>query len=108
MALLRVVTLSELNHIPSAAFKVGTNNWNDMISFILNDNNKLDSSSFELGALVDLSWEKRGIELRLQNNQITYLEEKIFRPFLEKNQLHLVILNGNSLDCDDKRSAWIL
>ena len=70
-------------------------------------NNPLNGSSFELGAFTHPSLNKRKITLFLENNNITFLNEAVFLPFLQNENNKFAMLMNNPLDCDDCRTAWV-
>jgi hypothetical protein len=70
-------------------------------------NNKLNSSSFENGIFTSNSQNKVPDSVSLKGNQITFLDEAIFKPYLIKGKVNYLKLGKNPLDCDDCRSAWI-
>ena len=41
------------------------------------------------------------------NTKISFLDEKVFYPFLEANVLNNIVLPINGVDCNDCRSYWI-
>jgi hypothetical protein len=97
------------NRIQSGALKIG-DGYNRFIGIDLTEN-KLNGSSFEKGCFTDSST-KQSIRLSFSHNQITYLDEAIFLPFLVKNASNTLWFSytpeiTNPLDCDDCRSAWI-
>jgi hypothetical protein len=96
-----------ITHIPPGAFKIATHLTTEYFQIIL-WHNKLNGWSFEFGALSFPTFEKKAVPVHLDfdSNQITYLDEKIFRPFLA-SKLNVVLLNGNPIDCADKKSAWV-
>jgi hypothetical protein len=104
----------KLNHIPSNAFKIGYNPDDDdeeRREFEIElESNSLNGSSFEQGVFTHPSLKNKRIFLFLANNKIAYLNENVFREFLEKD--NVIDMDGgpsssNPLDCDDCRSAWI-
>jgi hypothetical protein len=69
----------------------------------------LNGSGFETGSFNDI---KRPTILDLSKNKaITYLAEKIFRPFLEsnpKNTIELFNFDGvENIDCNDCENYWL-
>jgi len=101
------LTNGSLNHIPSNAFKIEQTEANTGkgldIRFI---GNPLNGSSFELGAFTHPSLNERKISLRFNNNNITFLNETVFLPFLQNENNKIELISGNPLDCDDCRTAW--
>jgi hypothetical protein len=68
----------------------------------------LNSSSFESGAFGDINrptflWFESAVEI--DNNNITYLDQHIFEPFLIQNQENRILLS--TIDCNDCRSFWL-
>jgi len=106
---LLVINLKDgsLNHIPSNAFKIGHKEANNGKGLkILFFGNPLNGSSFELGAFTHPSLNKRKISVSFWNNNITFLNETVFLPFLQ-NENNTITITHNPLDCDDCRTAWI-
>jgi hypothetical protein len=64
----------------------------------------LNDSSFEIGAFKNITG---SVRLDLSNNQISYLNEQVFAPFLIANQDNKIILFGNPMNCSDCRSYWL-
>ena len=97
-----------LNHIPSNAFKIENreDNTRKPLSIYLYGN-PLNGSSFELGAFTHPSLNKRKIFLEFYNNNITFLNETVFLPFLQNENNKIGWIYGNPLDCNDCRTAWI-
>ncbi len=76
---------------------------------ILLRGNPLNGSSFELGAFDDMK-RPAVIEFRWDKdyeNQIKFLDKKIFLPFLESNYNNSVNLGDIKLDCDDCQNYWL-
>ena len=97
-----------LNHIPSNAFKIEHTEANTGKSLEISlFDNQLNGSSFELGAFTHPSLNKRKISLYFLNNNITFLNETVFLPFLENENNKFNTILNNPLDCDDCRTAWI-
>ncbi len=97
-----------LNHIPSNAFKIGHKEANDgKILHIKLYDSPLNGSSFELGAFTHPSLNKRKIYLYLMGNNITFLNETVFLPFLQNENKEIARIMNNPLDCDNCRTAWI-
>ncbi len=94
------------NHIASiskTAFNF-KNYSNKKMKLILLYNN-LNGTSFEIGSLNNL---KRPTELDLEFNQnLTYLDQNIFQPFLDSNVENKIIIGQIYFDCDDCRSYWL-
>ncbi|CAF1263361.1 unnamed protein product [Rotaria sp. Silwood1] len=82
-----------------------TNNLYDML-YIEIYGPMLNDSSFEPTSLT--RFRNRPVFLRLYNTNITYLDEKIFQPFLETHPLTLLGVQDSNISriCDD-RSLWI-
>jgi hypothetical protein len=96
----------KLSRIPRDVLNIGEANSINPLSITL-EFDQMNDTCFELGALTHPSLEKRKVHLSLTKNNFTYLDEKIFRPFLLANKLNVVSLFYNPLDCEDKRSAWV-
>jgi hypothetical protein len=106
MSKIKSLTLrsGDLNYISKNALKIG--NSNESLTITLFDN-KLNGSSFENGVFTPTSLNKFGMALKFSGNQIKYLEEAVFKPFLTRERNELIWLKKEPLDCDDCRSAWI-
>ena len=99
---------SSLNHIPSNAFKIGHKEANNGKGLkILFFGNPLNGSSFELGAFTHPSLNKTNIYVSFISNNITFLNETVFLPFLQNENNQFDKLWSNPLDCDDCRTAWV-
>jgi hypothetical protein len=96
-----------LNHIPSNAFKM--EHYTGLLDMLFIDlsGNPLNGSSFQLGAFTHPSLNKRHISLRFEGNNITFLDETVFLPFLQNENNRIDRIVNNPLDCDDCRTAWI-
>ena len=96
------LTHQEISFIEKNAFTFEKDSNQTLHIFL--DHNHLKSHSFDNG-LFNLT--NRIIELSLRHNQIEYLDEKIFGPFLVSSSGNKIDLSDNPLvvDC---RMAWIL
>jgi hypothetical protein len=69
---------------------------------------KLNGTGFQLGSLENL---KRPTDIYLGDNpKLTYLDEQIFRPFLEANDQNVIRIDTFHVlyfDCKDCRSYWL-
>ncbi len=107
---LNFISLSDgsLNHISSNAFKIEHTEDNTGKALGIRLQGKpLNGSSFELGAFTHPSLNKRKIFLEFNNNNITFLNETVFLPFLQNENNTFLEITHNPLDCDDCRTAWI-
>jgi Leucine-rich repeat (LRR) protein len=66
--------------------------------------NALNGSSFEVGAF---SYFDRPVDLYMEYNYITYLDEAVFRPFLNQTVLNRLWLHGNPFVADC-RMQWLV
>jgi hypothetical protein len=71
---------------------------------ILLQNNKLNSTCFEVGAFTN---SKRHLNINLSDNQLTYLDDKIFGPILHLDSMSTITIKNNPLECDC-RSKWLI
>jgi hypothetical protein len=99
----------DLNHIPNGAFKVATPREKSYSNINIHlTNNKLNGSSFEKDVFMDPSFENLNVLAILWENEIEYLNEDVFLPFLsKKSRNNGVSLKSNPLNCEDCRSSWI-
>jgi len=106
MSEIRILRLEDghLNYLPKNALKFGKSNGSFAIFL---SNNKLNGSSFEKGVLTSTSPKNVIVSLSLQANQIKYLDEAVFKPFLINQTHNYFGIISEPLDCDDCRSAWI-
>ena len=79
-------------------------NENDEIMEINLTYNKLDQSCFAIDSLINF---KRPTKLILLKNQIKYLIEEIFKPFLNANKLNTIEIDEQYFDLNDQRNQWI-
>jgi hypothetical protein len=101
---------SNLNFISAHALEVGQRAEYEKVPLNINLRaNKLNSSSFEVGSLTNIALKSRrkNVKLDLSSNQIVYLDENVFLPFLKESGNTLNLDNNTLLDCDDCKSAWI-
>jgi hypothetical protein len=101
---------SNLNFISAHALEVGQRaEFNEVALNIDLRANKLNSSSFEVGSLTNIALKsgRKNVKLDLSDNQIVYLDENVFLPFLKESGNALILRNNTLLDCDDCKSAWI-
>ncbi len=98
------IEMTSIDFIPSNAFHF-KKEFNQNITIWL-DGLKLNSSSF---ALHSLDFLKRPAVLIFDGSQeMTYLNESIFAPFLEVNPQNIIDLRDDiPFNCDDCRSFWI-
>ena len=93
--------------IPDKAFSFESgSNFTLILSFAANE--RINSSVFAENSLIDI---KRPTKLILGSprypHKITYLDEKVFLPFLLDKSLNSIDLLGESFDCSDCRNYWI-
>jgi hypothetical protein len=99
-----------LNFISAHALEVGQRADYELTPLHLDIHaNKLNSSSFEVGSLTNIALKsgRKNVKLNLSSNQIVYLDENIFLPFLKEPNNALNLYNNTLLECDDCKSAWI-
>jgi hypothetical protein len=106
MSKIRILGLNygKLNYVSKNGLKIGNSSESWMGIALLES--KLNGSSFEKGVFTSNSLQKVKVSLTLSGNQINYLDEAVFMPFLTSengNQLYII----EPLDCSDCRSAWI-
>ncbi len=96
---------NKLDHISENAFSFET--FNDNIFGLFLYNNSINSSSFESGAFDNLN-RPTAIHFNFddKSNDITYLDERIFQQFMNKNDKNKILLN--TIDCNDCRSFWLI
>jgi hypothetical protein len=99
---------NKIDFIPKNAFNFRENSETDI--FIVLMNNKLNGSSFEVDSLMNI---KRRTQLSLTaNHNLTFLDERIFLPFISQNFKNetfgnIIDLDSYSVDCKDCRSSWL-
>jgi len=101
---------SNLNFISAHALEVGHRADYEKTPLNLDIHaNKLNSSSFEVGSLVNIALKsgRKNVKLNLSSNQIVYLDENVFLPFFKEPNNALNLYNNTLLDCEDCNSAWI-
>ena len=91
-----------ISYISSNTFKFKDRKADSL--FIMLSGNKLNGSSFEIGAFMNISG---SVDLDLSYNQITYLDEQVFAPFLNAHQDNKINLYKNPMNCSDCRSYWV-
>ncbi len=100
-----ILSQNSINFIPANAFRF-ENQSKDSLTVDLN-NNPLNGSSFELNSFLNI---KRPTNLLLFSDpsvgNLTYLDERIFLPFLSLNENKINLKNQN-IDCNDCRSYWL-
>ncbi len=92
----------EINHISAHAFDFWDSSEN-VLSIDLTGN-KLNDTTIEIGTFTNA---KRPLEIKLDNNQFTYLDEKIFSNILQIDERNKIYVVGNKLECDC-RMLWII
>jgi hypothetical protein len=93
---------SEINHISAHAFDF-LDSSEKVLSIDLRDG-QLNDTTIEIGAFTNA---KRPLEIKLDNNQFTYLDEKIFSSIVRIDERNKIYLGGNKLECDC-RMLWII
>ena len=99
----RLTLLNEITTIGSQSFEFKDKSYNELeidLSF-----NRLTSTGFEWNALSNI---KRPVNLILTENKIKYLDESVFRAFIDANENNRVVLTKNPLNCSDCRSYWVV
>ncbi|KAJ6217980.1 hypothetical protein RDWZM_009137 [Blomia tropicalis] len=92
-----------INYLPSNAFDFERPS--NRTLYIYLGNNKLNNTSFEKGIFLNT---KRPVHLELYwNPDLTYLDEKVFAPFLDQNKQNKISLQDNPLTCDCN-SYWMV
>ena len=96
------ISYNKLNKITNNLFNF-KNQSNDVLTLKLN-NNQLNEASFESLSLLNF---KRPVELILNHNQIRYLDENVFRNFLDLNGSNKIDLNDNKFEVSNPKNRWI-
>ncbi|CAG2165071.1 unnamed protein product, partial [Oppiella nova] len=92
-----------IDYIPANAFDFERPS--NQTLYVYLGNNRLNNTSFERGVLLNA---KRPVHLELYwNHKLTYLDEKIFAPFLMADKRNTIRLGDNPLACDCK-SYWMV
>lgn len=84
---------NNINNISENAFSFSKES-NEKFRIYL-DNNNLDQSSFAINSLTKI---KRPTEMYLCGNQIKYLDEKVFKAFLDANQNNTIQIDKGSFE----------
>ena len=76
------------------------------LDFFLSRNTSLTSSNFHPNSLIHL---KRPTDLNISwvTNMIEYLDEKVFRKFLDINSENTIDIYGQPFDCYDCKNYWL-
>lgn len=103
---LRFIDLSynKLNKINNNLFKF-KNQLNEVSLTLKLNNNELTETSFESLSLLNF---KRSVELILNHNQIKYLDEAVFRTFLDLDLNNKIDLNDNSYEVNNPKNWWLM
>jgi hypothetical protein len=101
----RKIELSgNFNFIPSHAFVIESHN-EDVDLSITFGYSKINGSSFELGAFINAG---RTLHLSFEGTfELTYLDEKIFKPLLDAYPKSTISLEDCLLDCGNCNFLWI-
>lgn len=91
----------EINYIPVHAFEFSKASENKL--YIRLFGNQLNDTSIEVGAFANA---KRPLQINLQLNNFTYLDEKVFAPILLANKENSILVDLNPLECDC-RMHWL-
>ena len=96
---------TSIHTIPDGAFEFEEST-NTTLYVQLKYNRLIDGSSFTNGSLSNI---KRPVNIGFgfKDNNITYLDEKIFRLFLDSNQANHLDMQYQPLDCQDCRNVWL-
>ena len=78
-------------------------NQNDQTLDIVLKANKLNESSFALNSLCNF---KRPTKLNLDCNKVKYLNENIFKPFFDANELNEIEIDDRYFDVNNKENQW--
>ena len=65
--------------------------------------NQLNQDGFALNSLINF---KRPVKFLVNQNQIKYLDEAMFKQFLETNQINEIVISLNQLDINNQRNQW--
>ena len=96
------ISYNKLNKITNNLFNF-KNQSNDVLTLKLN-NNQLNEASFESLSLLNF---KRPVELILNHNQIRYLDENVFKTFLDLNTSNKIDLNDNKFEVNNPKNRWL-
>lgn len=95
---------NRINYISSHAFQMRNSTSQEDI-FIDLSGNQLNASSFATDSFT--SDAKRPIKLTVNDNEIEYLDEKVFLPFLLSNIKNVIYILRNPIVCDC-RMKWLM
>jgi hypothetical protein len=93
---------TQINFISAHAFDMRGQSF-ERLTIKLSDN-LLTASSFESGVFMN---SKRPLFIDLSRNRITFLDENIFKPFIDNDIMNQIDVEGNPLDCDC-RMKWLV
>jgi hypothetical protein len=93
---------NKLAYIPAHAFEFQKPS-NQLLKLSLEEN-KLNGSSFEVGVFTNAN---RPLNIVLTRNNITFLEEKTFLPFLKLSDQNKIGIQQNPINCTDCRNRWL-
>ena len=94
---------TSLSYIPEYAFDF-ENDSDQQLKINFAGNKFLNGSSFQQDSL---SHFKRPVHLDLSGEQIEYLDENIFKNFLNSNPHNEVDMSSIELDCDNCKNFWL-
>ena len=96
---------TSIDYIPENAFEFDEES-NQRMSIRFNSNNLLNSSSFHQDSLTHF---KRPvtIDLKYSVNHFKYLDEKVFKNFLNSNPENMIDMSGQIFDCNDCTNFWL-
>ena len=93
---------NNLNKINEHTFHFRSEYVEKLVIHLIN-NNRLNEKSFDTKSLVNF---KRPVKLNLIGNAIRYLDEKVFKPFLDKNEWNEIQIEKLYFEVNHKENRW--
>ena len=93
---------NNLNKINENTFNFRSDSEEQLVIHLIN-NNRLNEFSFAIKSLVNF---KRPVKLNLLGNAIKYLDEKVFKPFLDDNEKNEIQIEKFHFDLNHGKNRW--
>ena len=95
------LSYNNISYISEYGFDFRNSYDNTLVIYLFD--NKLDESSFAIDSLCNF---KRAVKFRLLGNNIIYLDEEVFKTFLDANQLNTIEIDKRYFDMKNKENQW--